>query len=196
MWQHVGRDAATLLVFYVSWCPVSRDFMLPYDLLRAEFEPYSDLLVAKVDGDENPNLVADFGVDEFPSILFFRRDCYWSATGCMDPMVWKRYNGTSNDVDSVSAWAHSQLLEELNENSFKQLPSQPDTLTGCKVDKITPLPADMREPLTPTTPSATTATKSTEAAKATNTLLQESEGQEDKPAARPACAVNAKHMFL
>ncbi len=105
VWQHVGRDASTLLVFYVPWylfpfelividlflrCPVSRDFMLNYDLLRVKFEPFDNVLVAKVDADQNPNLVNDFGIDEYPALVFFRRDCYWSAGGCYDQMAWRR----------------------------------------------------------------------------------------------------------
>eukprot|EP00299_Pterocystis_sp_00344_P000586 c10170_g1_i1.p1 GENE.c10170_g1_i1~~c10170_g1_i1.p1 ORF type:complete len:294 (-),score=70.46 c10170_g1_i1:11-892(-) len=146
IWQHVGRDSAVLLVFYVSWCPVSRDFMLNYDLLRSQYEPFDNLLVAKVDADPNLNLVQDFGIDEYPALVFFRRDCYWSVGGCYDPFVWRRYNGTSNDYDEVNRWVQLQLDEEISGNAYRQLPDQPETLTGCKVSKTARPPEDMRDP--------------------------------------------------
>jgi len=146
VWQHVGRDSAVLLVFYVSWCPVSRDFMLNYDLLRAKYEPFDNLLIAKVDADQNTNLVADFGIDEYPGLVFFRRDCYWSAGGCYDQMVWQRYNGTTNEFEDVDAWLQQQLLDEQNGSAYRQLPEEPESRTGCKVSKLTRPPEDMREP--------------------------------------------------
>jgi hypothetical protein len=145
IWQHMGRENAGLLVFYVSWCPVSRDFMLNYDLLRTRYEPFDNLLVAKVDADQNPNLVGDFGVEEYPSLVFFRRDCYWSPMGCYDQMAWNRYNGTSNDYDEVTRWIEQQLMEEQNANTFRQLPGEPETDTGCKVSKTSLPPEDMRD---------------------------------------------------
>jgi len=146
VWQHIGRDSAALLVFYVSWCPVSRDFMLNYDLLRAQYEPYDNVLIAKIDADQNPNLVNDFGINEFPGLVFFRRDCYWSAQGCNDQMAWRLYNGTSNDYEEVDKWIQFQLSEEQNANSFRQLPEEADSVTGCHVWKTSLPPADMRPP--------------------------------------------------
>jgi len=148
--------------------------MLNYDLLRSHFEPFDNVLVAKVDADHNPNLVNDFGVDEYPAIVFFRRDCYWSAGGCYDPLAWRRYNGTSNNYEEVLGWTDQQLLEEQNGNAYRQLPEEPESDTGCKVWKTSLPPEDMREPPSHQTPQM---------------LIQTEEDVPTTIHKRPSCAV-------
>lgn len=142
IWQHVGRDVAVLLVLYAKWCPVSRDFMLQYDLLRDEYKPQNRVLVAKADADANPGLVVDLNVAEYPQIVLFQRDCYWTPYGCLDPQQHFTYNGTSNDAEEIRVWVEDTMIYIAATLASKDLP--PVEEGPCKVTQVIQPPIDMR----------------------------------------------------
>lgn len=104
MWQHAGRDSMALVTFYAEWCPVCKDFDVQFSILRNKYDPFTDVLVARVNGDENPTLMTDFGIDEYPTTILFNRDCYWSDKGCLDQLQWWKYSGESNDHTDIIRW--------------------------------------------------------------------------------------------
>lgn len=142
IWQHVGRDAAVLLVMYAKWCPVSRDFMLQYDYLKDEYHSGDRVLVAKADAEQNPNLVADFNVVEFPQIILFQRDCYWTPNGCLDESQHFVYNGTANEAEEIRVWVEDTMLYIHASMNTAELPPVPEG--PCKVTQTIPKPVDMR----------------------------------------------------
>lgn len=114
-----------LLLFTAPWCPVCQDFEIHYSILRNKYTPFSDVLISRVNGDENPSLMTDFGIDEYPSFILFNRDCYYSQGGCLDQLQYWRYNGTANDAEDLSKFIDESMLERRIELNVPLI-AQPD----------------------------------------------------------------------
>ena len=62
-----SRDSAIVL-FYASWCPFSRSFLPVFERPAKERpDRFFRLLV-----DDQPELCADYRVDVFPTVIFFK----------------------------------------------------------------------------------------------------------------------------
>jgi thioredoxin len=59
-----------LIDFTADWCPPCRVLAPHIDALARELSP--DVVVAKVDVDDQPELASRFGVLSLPTLLFFR----------------------------------------------------------------------------------------------------------------------------
>lgn len=67
----VEQSAALAIVdFTADWCPPCRILAPHLDALARELGP--DVVIAKVDVDEHPELASRFGVLSLPTLLFFR----------------------------------------------------------------------------------------------------------------------------
>lgn len=68
--QVLRADRPVLVDFWTRWCPPCRVIAPILEQIEAEFG--DRLTVAKIDGDENPEIVARYGVMGFPTLSLFR----------------------------------------------------------------------------------------------------------------------------
>ena len=64
-----NNDGVSLLDFYADWCGPCRMVLPLVDQIAAERE---DLLVGKVNVDENPDLAKEFGVFSIPTLVVMK----------------------------------------------------------------------------------------------------------------------------
>ena len=65
----ITGDRPVLIEFYASWCPHCRRMMPIVERLR---ELHGDRLrIEQVDGDEYPEVMADYEADSFPTWIFY-----------------------------------------------------------------------------------------------------------------------------
>lgn len=68
--QVLGVDKPVLVEFWAEWCPPCKMILPVLEQIEAE---YGDrLTVAKINGDENPDVVSRYGVMGFPTLSLFR----------------------------------------------------------------------------------------------------------------------------
>ncbi|MEU8343746.1 thioredoxin [Actinomadura meyerae] len=69
--EHVrGAGKPVLVEFWADWCPPCR--MIAPILAEIEAEHGERLTVAKLNGDENPDIVSRYGVMGFPTLNLYR----------------------------------------------------------------------------------------------------------------------------
>jgi thioredoxin 1 len=64
------RPGLALVDFTADWCPPCRALSPQIDALARELG--ADVVVAKVDVDDHPELAARFGVQSIPAVIFFQ----------------------------------------------------------------------------------------------------------------------------
>lgn len=76
------QDKIVLVDFWASWCGPCQ---LITPVIEEIAQEKSDIIVAKVDVDANPNLAVKFGIDAIPAILTFKNGVVQNrAVGLMD----------------------------------------------------------------------------------------------------------------
>jgi thioredoxin 1 len=76
------QDKIVLVDFWASWCGPCQ---LITPVIEEIAQEKSDIIVAKVDVDSNPNLAVKFGIDAIPAILTFKNGVVQNrAVGLMD----------------------------------------------------------------------------------------------------------------
>jgi len=66
-----NKEELVLVDFWAAWCGPCKIIGPFLEELSIQFE--NNLIVAKVNVDENPELAAQFGVRNIPTILFFKK---------------------------------------------------------------------------------------------------------------------------
>lgn len=66
----LNGDKPVVLDFWAEWCGPCRMVAPVIDELAAEYE--GSIAVGKVDVDDNNDIVAEFGIRNIPTILFFK----------------------------------------------------------------------------------------------------------------------------
>jgi len=66
-----NKEELVLVDFWAAWCGPCKIIGPFLDELSIQFE--NNLIVAKVNVDENPELAAQFGIRNIPTILFFKK---------------------------------------------------------------------------------------------------------------------------
>ena len=67
----VKSNKNVLVEFYAPWCSYCKEFSPTYDKIAEQLKGQKDLLVAKVNVEENTELSDKLKVSEFPTIRFF-----------------------------------------------------------------------------------------------------------------------------
>lgn len=76
------QDKIVLVDFWASWCGPCQ---LITPVIEEIAQEKTDIIVAKVDVDANPNLAVKFGIDAIPAILSFKNgEVQNRAVGLMD----------------------------------------------------------------------------------------------------------------
>lgn len=64
-----GQDKPVVVDFWATWCGPCMKLGPVLDALAAERD---DIIVAKVDVDQHPELAAEFGIDTIPAVFLFK----------------------------------------------------------------------------------------------------------------------------
>ena len=67
---HINNSAAVVIDFMAEWCVPCKMIGVALNAISDEYEDQA--LVAKVDVDANPELVAKYGIRSMPTVLFLK----------------------------------------------------------------------------------------------------------------------------
>eukprot|EP00607_Mallomonas_marina_P005995 CAMPEP_0182428380 /NCGR_PEP_ID=MMETSP1167-20130531/22702_1 /TAXON_ID=2988 /ORGANISM="Mallomonas Sp, Strain CCMP3275" /LENGTH=218 /DNA_ID=CAMNT_0024611259 /DNA_START=160 /DNA_END=816 /DNA_ORIENTATION=+ len=98
-----------LVEFYAPWCGHCKTLAPIWENLATELK--GDINVAKVDATENGRLATRFGIEGFPTILFFHKGTYY------------KYNGRRS-MESIASFAR----EDFKDTDGEAVPPMPSWL--------------------------------------------------------------------
>lgn len=81
--DNVGKDKTVIIEFYATYCGYCRKMQPQWDILAEHYmgdnTNRKDVLVAKIDGENNPTIPRRFNINSYPTILIFRKGDIYPA---------------------------------------------------------------------------------------------------------------------
>lgn len=80
-----GQGQGRLMLFFATWCPHCASLLEKsrgaWDRLTNKYNGHPGVAVEKIDGDQNPQLMDQYNIKGFPSILFEQGNKLFSYSG-------------------------------------------------------------------------------------------------------------------
>ncbi len=103
----IAENDTVFVDFWAEWCGPCRSFAPTYE---AASEQHSDIVFAKVDTEDQPELAGAFGIRSIPTLMVFRENVIlFSQPGALPPAALDSLITQIKDVDMEDV--HRQVAE-------------------------------------------------------------------------------------
>ena len=105
----IDSNATVLVDFWAEWCGPCRSFAPTYEQMS---EKYPDMVFAKVDTEDQPELAGDFNIRSIPTLMVFRDQIIlYSQAGALPPQ------NLEDLIEQVNKLDMDEVRRQLEEHS-------------------------------------------------------------------------------